>query len=154
MELKKYKVGFTAGSFDCLHFGHVLLLQRAKAYCEKLCVAVSTDELIKEHKLIMPVMPLHSRIALVNELKCVDFTVIQNKLIDIEQFQMLNCDVFFIGDDWINRHDVPGLEWLRENNKVIFLPYTKEVSSSLIKEKIINNADAILDAQKARKLNE
>jgi glycerol-3-phosphate cytidylyltransferase-like family protein len=89
----------------------------------------------------------------VNELKCVDFTVIQNNLIDIEQFQMLNCDVFFIGDDWINRHDVPGLEWLRENNKVVFLPYTKEVSSSIIKEQIINNADAILDAQKKRKQN-
>jgi cytidyltransferase-like protein len=151
---KPYNVGFTAGSFDCLHYGHVLLLQRAKTYCEKLCVAVSTDELIKTHKLIEPVIPLHSRIALVNELKCVDFTVIQNKLIDIEQFQMLNCDVFFIGSDWADRHNVPGLEWLRENNKVIFLPYTKEVSSSIIKEQIINNADAILNAQKKRKVNE
>lgn len=147
---KPYKIGFTAGSFDCLHYGHVLLLQRAKTYCDKLFVAVSTNELIKSYKGIEPVMPLSDRLALINELKCVDVAVIQSKLIDLDQFQMLNCDIFFIGDDWLNRHDVPGLEWLRENHKVIFLPYTKEVSSSFIKEKIINNSEAILKAQQER----
>jgi glycerol-3-phosphate cytidylyltransferase len=150
MGLKQYKIGFTAGSFDCLHFGHVILLQRAKMYCDKLFVAVSTNELIKSYKGIEPIMDLNNRLALINELKCVDVAVIQNKLIDIDQFQMLNCDVFFIGDDWINRHDISGLEWLRKNNKVIFLPYTKEVSSSFIKEKIITNSEAILKAQKER----
>jgi glycerol-3-phosphate cytidylyltransferase len=121
--------------------------------CKKLIVGVSSNKLIKKHKYNNPILSLKHRMKVIQALQCVDEVVIQDKLVDIKQFKRLKADLFVIGDDWINRHDVPGLEWLRENNKVIFLPYTKEVSSSLIKEKIINNADAILDAQKARKLN-
>ena len=34
----------TYGSFDLLHYGHIRLLQRAKALGDHLIVALSTDE--------------------------------------------------------------------------------------------------------------
>ena len=41
---KKMKKVITYGTFDLLHYGHVNLLQRAKAYGDYLIVALSTDE--------------------------------------------------------------------------------------------------------------
>ena len=41
------KVGFVNGCFDLLHPGHVSLLTEAKAACDRLIVAVNSDELVK-----------------------------------------------------------------------------------------------------------
>lgn len=153
MELKPYKRIITAGSFDILNCGHINLFKRAKELCDSLIVLVSDDDLIYKHKGIKPIIPFKERLAVIEQLKCVDVVWGQWKLVDIEQFNELNGDMFVLGSDWKNRDDVPGIKWLKDNNKILFFPYTTEVSSSIIKERIINNADAILDAQKARKLN-
>lgn len=48
--LCKYKVGYTTGTFDLFHVGHLNLLERAKQQCEYLVVGVSTDALVAEYK--------------------------------------------------------------------------------------------------------
>ena len=40
------KVGFTCGSFDLLHTGHVLMLKEAKDVCDFLIVGVQSDPTI------------------------------------------------------------------------------------------------------------
>ena len=141
---------YTAGSFDLCHFGHLKILQKAKQYGNYLIVGVSTNKLIKQHKNINPVIPYRERAALIKALRCVDKVVKQSKLLDIEQMKKLKFDIFVIGDDWKNRTDNEGLNWLKEHKKVIFLPYTKHLSSSKIKEKIINNAVKIIKSQSKR----
>lgn len=150
---KHYKIGFTAGTFDVLNVGHIALLRKAKALCDYLIVAVNSDNLIHKHKGITPVMPLEERAKIVAELKCVDKVVVQYQLVDINQFKKLKVNMFFVGSDYKNRDDIPGIKWLKEHKKIKFFPYTKSVSSSIIKERIINNSEAILKAQKARKTN-
>jgi glycerol-3-phosphate cytidylyltransferase len=151
--MKKYKIGFTAGTFDILNIGHIAILRKAKALCNYLIVAVNSDELILKHKGIKPIMPLEERAKLVAELKCVDKVIVQYDLVNIYQFKANDADVFFVGSDYKNRDDVPGIKWLKEHKKIKFFPYTKSVSSSIIKERIINNSEAILKSQKARKHN-
>jgi len=150
MTIKKYIIGLTSGTFDLINVGHIDLLHKAKEFCDYLIVAINSDELVLTYKLIPPIMPLKERIKIVSELRCVDRVVIQHEMVSIEQFKILQADRFFVGDDYKNRVDIPGIKWLKDHKKIKFFPYTQHVSSSIIKERIINNASAILQAQQER----
>jgi glycerol-3-phosphate cytidylyltransferase len=137
----------TCGSYDLFHFGHLNVLLKAKSLGTKLIVGVSTNALIKKSKGIGPVISYRDRVAIIKALKCVDLVVKQTTVFDINQFKTLKADYFVVGDDWRNRTDNPGLNWLKKHKKVIFIPYTKHLSSSKIKERIIRNAFDIIKAQ-------
>jgi rfaE bifunctional protein nucleotidyltransferase chain/domain len=146
------KIIFTGGSFDMLHMGHVNVLKESKKLGDYLIVAVSTNKLIKMYKGTNPILNYNQRVAIIKELKCVDKVVKQTNIFDVEQFKALKADVFVIGDDWKGKEDsVPGLKWLKDNNYLAYIPYTKGLSSSMIKEKIISHAVEILKAQNKRK---
>ena len=53
--MKKYHTGYTAGVYDMFHIGHLNVIANAKSLCEKLIVAVSTDELVKNEKGVVPI---------------------------------------------------------------------------------------------------
>lgn len=145
------KIIYTSGSFDLFHIGHLNVLLKAKALGDYLIVAVSTDVLIKQKKGIKPILFYKDRIAIIKELKCVDKIVKEIKIFDINQFKKLKADVFVIGSDWKNNYTNEGLNWLRDNNKIVFVPYTKRLSTSKIKEKIIRNSIEIIKSQTKRK---
>jgi len=127
---------YTAGSFDLFHYGHLNILRKAKVLGDILIVAVSSDELIEKYKGLKPIIPYKERAAIIKELKCVDKVVKQTTLVDIKQFKKLKADLYVLGDDWKDRTDNEGINWLRAHKKIIFLPYTKHLSSTKIKQKI------------------
>jgi D-glycero-D-manno-heptose 1,7-bisphosphate phosphatase len=51
------RIGFTCGSFDLLHAGHVQYLARARQLCDRLLVAVNSDASIGRYK--SPLRPIH-----------------------------------------------------------------------------------------------
>jgi glycerol-3-phosphate cytidylyltransferase len=126
---------YTSGSFDLLHIGHLNILEKAKALGDYLIVAVSSSKLLKEKGKI-EIIPFEERIRMVSSLKCVDKVVTENKIFDIDQFKNEKADYFVIGDDWEKRTDIDRLNWLRHNEKIIFLPYTKSISSTIIKKRV------------------
>jgi glycerol-3-phosphate cytidylyltransferase len=154
---KRYKyqnnplIILVAGSFDMLHMGHINIIKKSKNLGDYLIVSVSSGNLIKSYKNNLPIISLRDRINAIKSLKYVDKVVKQTKLVDIKQFKKLKADIFVLGDDWKNNYTNKGINWLRKNNKIIFLPYTKHLSSSKIKEKIIRNAVQIIQAQSKRK---
>ena len=44
------RVGFTNGCFDCLHRGHLSSIEQTRAFCDRLVVAVNSDDFIRRHK--------------------------------------------------------------------------------------------------------
>ena len=135
---KKFKIGYTTGTFDLFHVGHLNLLEKAKENCEILIVGVSTDELVKDYKGELPVIPFEDRIRIVGALKCVDKVIAQKTLNKLDVLPDIQYDVLFHGDDWKNTKMYNEIEENLREQKVscIYIPYTKSVSTKSIKERI------------------
>ncbi|MCL2019663.1 MAG: adenylyltransferase/cytidyltransferase family protein [Oscillospiraceae bacterium] len=134
--MKKYKIGYTAGAFDLFHIGHLNLLMRAKEACEYLIVAVSTDELICEYKNKKPFIPFSERKAIVESIKYVDKVVVQENRNKTAAFEKYKFDAMFVGDDWKGDDLFKETEnfLLARNSCIVYLPYTKNISSSKLKQ--------------------
>ena len=147
----KNKVIYTAGSYDLLHYGHVNVLLKAKALGNYLIVGVSTDALISKYKGMKPIICYKDRIAIIKELKCVDKVIKQNSFFDVKQLKKYHIDIIVLGDDWRGKV-FPELDrCLKELNiKIVYVPYTKRLSTSKIKVKIIKNAVEIIKSQTKR----
>ena len=126
--------GYTAGAFDLFHIGHLNLLKRSKEKCDYLIVGVTSDELIERTKNKKPIIPLDERIQILKELRCVDEVVIQDDLDKVKAWEKYKYDLLFSGDDWKTSPRWQGYvkELAKHNVEVIFFPYTKTTSSTLI----------------------
>ena len=68
-----HRIGFTCGSFDLLHAGHVQYLAAAKKLCDRLIVAVNSDESVRRYKdPLRPVNPAQQRMYVIAGLASAD----------------------------------------------------------------------------------
>src|SRR5271170_1654378 len=68
-----FRIGFTCGAFDLLHAGHVQYLAAAREKCDRLLVAVNSDESVQRYKsALRPINPWHQRALVVASLESVD----------------------------------------------------------------------------------
>lgn len=137
---KKYKVGYTAGVYDMFHIGHLNLLKHAKEQCEYLIVGVTTDELSFKNKNKYPIIPYAERAQIVEAIKYVDKVIPQNDSNKLLAYDVEKFDVIFVGDDWKNT-DVWNnyeKEFAKLGVDVVYFPYTKGTSSTILRDKILN----------------
>ena len=120
----------TYGTFDLLHYGHINLLKRAKALGDYLIVGLSTNEFNRLEKNKECYFDYEERKSLLEAIRYVDLVIPEEnwdqKISDIEKY---HADVIVIGDDWQGKFDYLsdlGIE-------VVYLPRTKEISTSKIK---------------------
>lgn len=135
---KKIVVGYTTGVFDLFHIGHLNLLKNAKGLCDKLIVGVTTDELVSyKHK--KAVIPFEERIEIVRNIKCVDAAIPQEDLDKFKMWEKLHFDILFVGDDWFKhpRWKTLGAKFAKVGVKIVYYPYTKGTSSTLINETLV-----------------
>ncbi len=130
---KKMKKVITYGTFDLLHYGHVNLLQRAKALGDYLIVAISTDEFNWNKKQKKCYFSYEERKRLVEAIRYVDLVIPEEeweqKISDIKEFKV---DTFVIGDDWEGKFD-----FLKDYCEVVYLPRTPEISTTQIKKDLM-----------------
>jgi glycerol-3-phosphate cytidylyltransferase len=146
--MKNKKIVFTSGTWDLFHVGHINVINRSLEFGDELIVGVSTDELVEKYKGSRPIISFDERVRILESIKGVSKVVKQIELTQIEQLIELNIDVVTIGDDWIGKH-LDGLEWMKSQpgKSVEYLSYTKGVSTSGIKKKIIDNTYQIIAAE-------
>lgn len=132
------KIGFTSGVFDLFHIGHLNLLKNARLKCDYLIVGVCSDKLAFELKQKKPVIYEQHRLEIVSSLKVVDQVFLKQTDDDVILARKHSASVIFKGSDWFN-----SVKWRQNkelmqfyNQKLVFLPYTKGISSTQIKEKL------------------
>ena len=135
---KTMTIGYTAGVYDMFHIGHLNLLKNAKACCDYLIVAVSTDALTMEYKKKKPIIPFAERAAIIEAIRYVD-KVVPQESVDVAGKKQAalehGIDVMFVGDDWKGTEKWNRIE--QELNalgiSVVYLPHTDGISSSSLR---------------------
>lgn len=138
---RTYNTGLLMGVFDLFHIGHLKLIQRAKAQCQFLRIAVLADSLVYEFKHIYPTIPQDERMEILCALRDVDEVVLletKKEVSRLHEWHKRPFDCFFSGDDYA---DNTYWAWEKEELKklgadMVFFPYTKKRSSTMIREEL------------------
>lgn len=141
--MKKYKIGYTTGVYDLFHIGHLNLLRNAKEQCERLIVGITVDELVS-YKGKRAVIPYEERREIVAAIRYVDEVVPQTELDKVKAWEKYHFDVLFVGDDWKGKPNWVEYEkaLAKENVDVVYLPYTKETSSTRLRDVLAKIAES------------
>jgi len=128
-------IGYTTGVYDLFHVGHVRMLRNAKAMCDRLIVGVTTDELVS-YKNKRAVIPFDERLEVVHSCKYVDVAVPQLDMNKMDAWKRYKFNIMFVGDDWYQTEKWESLEkeFSALGVSIIYYPYTKGTSSSIINE--------------------
>ena len=119
----------TYGTYDYLHYGHIRLLERAKALGDYLIVGVTADDFDKTRGKINVQQSLMERIEAVRQTGLADEIIIEEyEGQKIDDIRRLGIDIFTVGSDWKGKFD-----YLNEFCKVVYLDRTEGVSSSDIR---------------------
>lgn len=116
----------TYGTYDLLHFGHIRLLERAKALGDYLIVGVTADGFDLTRGKINVQQTLMERVEAVKATGLADEIIVEEyegqKIDDIQRY---GVDIFTVGSDWEGKFD-----YLKEYCEVVYLERTQGVSSS------------------------
>ncbi len=136
------KTVYTGGTFDLFHRGHVNFLRQCKEIGDRVVVSLNTDDFIYRYKGKYPIMSYVDRKEMLLSCKYVD-SVIPNEKGEDSKPTILSANPKFIviGSDWAKKDYYQQMnftqEWLDQNNIIlIYIPYTEQISTTIIKSKI------------------
>jgi phosphoenolpyruvate phosphomutase / 2-hydroxyethylphosphonate cytidylyltransferase len=138
--MKTKKNVYVGLSVDIIHEGHINILKTANKYGD-VTVGLLTDEAIASYKNI-PHLDYKRRKIIVQNIKYVKKVIPQNTLSYVANLNLIKPDIVVHGDDWKQgvqkqtRKDV--IKTLKKwSGKLIEPKYTKNISSTIIKNKIL-----------------
>ena len=122
----------TYGTYDLLHQGHINLLKRAKALGDYLIVGVTNDSFDRERGKLNVRNNVLERVEAVKATGLADQIIIEDYVGQkIDDIQKYDVDIFAIGSDWVGKFD-----YLNEYCKVVYLPRTEGISSTMLREEL------------------
>jgi D-beta-D-heptose 7-phosphate kinase/D-beta-D-heptose 1-phosphate adenosyltransferase len=95
------RIGFTNGCFDLIHPGHVTLLAKSRAACDRLVVGLNSDESVRRLKgPTRPVQNEAARAAVLSSLESVDLVVLFEEDTPEELIAAIRPEVLVKGADY------------------------------------------------------
>jgi len=120
----------TYGTYDLLHQGHINLLKRAKELGDYLIVGVTNDNFDRDRGKLNVRNNVLERVEAVKATGLADQIIIEDYMGQkIDDIQKYDVDIFAIGSDWEGKFD-----YLNEYCKVVYLPRTEGISSTMLRE--------------------
>ena len=129
------RTGYVPGGWDMFHIGHLRILERARAQCDRLVVGVVTDEALVAAKGRPPMVPFASRAAVVAAVGLVDEVVADASSNKLLAWERVGFDVLFKGDDWRGtaKGDRLEAEMAQVGVELRYFPYTPHTSSTALR---------------------
>lgn len=125
----------TYGTYDLLHQGHINLLRRAKELGDYLIVGVTSDSFDRGRGKLNVRNNVLERVEAVKKTGFADEIIIEDYLGQkIDDIQKYDVDIFAIGSDWEGKFD-----YLNEYCKVVYLPRTEGISSTMLRAESTTN---------------
>lgn len=118
-------------SATLIHHGHIRLLKEAKSH-GTVIVALTTDEEILKAKGFRPELEFDFRREILKSIRYVDEVIPSNWLITESFLDLHKIDLLVHGDDNSN---------LIAKERILILPRTNGISSSLLRNKIISSVE-------------
>jgi len=139
--MKNTKIVYVGLSADILHEGHINILKTASLY-GNVIVGLLTDEAIASYKNI-PYLDYKKRKVVVENIKFVSKVIPQHTLDYVENLNLIKPNYVVHGDDWKNGIQKKTRDRViktlnKWSGKLIEPKYTKNISSTSIKDKISN----------------
>lgn len=114
LKQQDFKIVFTNGCFDILHFGHISYLNQARALGDLLIVGLNSDNSIKRLKgKDRPINSQEDRAALLCALECVDFVIIFDEDTPLELIKAIQPHFLAKGADYQGK-EVVGSEFAKK----------------------------------------
>ena len=129
-------VGITFGSFDLCHYGHALMFEECKQYCDYLIVGVQSDPSIDRPEKNSPIQSHKERLGIVNSIRFVDEVKPYDTESDlIKMLKEVNPDVRILGAD----HE--GIEFTGHelNIKCVFNSRDHGYSTSELRKRVFES---------------
>lgn len=129
----------TVGVYDILHIGHILMFKHAREYGDRLVVAVQESDYVLKYKPNAKLIyDTNERLFMVGAVKYVDEVITYRNVDEIVKNVMF--DVFAVGPDQNHAGFQKAIEWVQKHNKkVVTIPRTEGVSSSILRDYLREN---------------
>ena len=138
--MKNKKIVYVAFSADILHEGHINILKHAAKF-GKVIVGLLSDQAFASYRQL-PHLNYKQREIVLKNIKFVDSVIVQKTLDYSENLRLIKPDFVVHGDDWkiglqktTRKKVINSLK--KWSGKLIEIPYTKNISSSQIKDKFL-----------------
>ena len=132
-----HEVVYLIGIWDLFHIGHLNIIRRASKLGNKLVIGVATDEFAAGHK-EWPTIPFEQRCAIISAIQYVDAVESVEYFEDVRPMIKHGVTICVAGGDFGQYAGQSAV--LRKTYemgiKLILLPRTPGVSTTLIKQKI------------------
>jgi|TARA_R110001583_G_scaffold10848_1_gene49772 glycerol-3-phosphate cytidylyltransferase len=103
--------GFTCGSFDLLHAGHILMLKEIKSQCHYLIVGLQSDPSIDRNNKNSPIQSVEERRIQLDAVKYVDQIIeydTEEELVNL--LDEIRPEIRFVGADWEGNPNLTGVD--------------------------------------------
>lgn len=133
---------YTQGSFDILHSGHINLFKKCRLLAGdgEVVVACLSDKAYEKYRGYPPAKPFSERKALLESSKYIDRVIESDPEKTKEEIKRVKPDVVVVGSDWASKDIYKQYHMTKEElgPLLVYQPYTTEITSTMIKERIIN----------------
>lgn len=131
--------GFTCGTFDLFHAGHIIFLSKCKADCDKLTVGLHIDPSIERPLKNKPVQSVLERFIQLADSKYVDHIIPYETEADLEViYNMYAMDRRFLGEEYIQSVNTGDYICKSLGIQTVFIARPHSFSSTELRGRIYN----------------